>query len=112
MNLFRDYVTSTAFALTISHRQIEMICQIHKYGSACLLISTYGALHRKGLVERVGADDQFSATVRLTEAGNAVIPLLKLAGLFIEYPDLPEAVDLPEIVVHVKRKPEPEESQA
>lgn len=112
MSLFRDYVTSTAFALTISHRQIEMICQIHKYGSAWLLLSTYGALNRKGLVERVGADDQFSATVRLTEAGHAVIPLLKLAGLFIEYPDLPDAVDLPEIVVHVKRRENVKEPQS
>lgn len=103
---FREYVTSTAFALTISHRQIEMICQLHKYGHSWLLLNTFGALARKGLVERIDdGKDTFAATVRLTEAGHAVIPLLKLAGLFIEFPDLPEPVVLPEIEVMVKRKP-------
>lgn len=108
MTAFRDYVTSTAFALTISRRQIEFISQLHYLGDSWLLLSTFDALARKGLVERVRNDhnDQITsgATVRLTEAGRAVVPLLKLAGLLIEYPPMPEPVDLPPIEVMVKRR--------
>lgn len=107
---FRDYVTSTAFVLTISRRQIEFISQLHQFGDSWLLLSTFDALARKGLVERVreAKDDTHTTgtTVRLTEAGRAVVPLLKLAGLLIEYPPMPEPVALPDITVTVKpRKP-------
>ena len=70
-NTFRDYVTSTAFALTISRRQIEMLSQLHQFGDSWMLITTFDALARKGLVERVQEKngDQFSTTARLTEAG-------------------------------------------
>jgi hypothetical protein len=104
MNLFREYVTSTAFALTISHRQIEMICHIHKYGHSYLLLTTFSALNRKGLVERVSNGDEFGVTVGLTEAGKAVIPLLKLAGLYITLPDFPAYVDPSPINVIVTPK--------
>ena len=116
MTAFRDYVTSTAFALTISRRQIEFISQLHQFGDSWLLLSTFDALARKGLVERVRSDhnDQIAtgATVRLTEAGRAVVPLLKLVGLLIEYPPMPEPVELPEINVTVKaRRPVATEPQ-
>lgn len=40
MSNFRDYVTSTAFALTISRRQIESISQIHQFGDTWMLLTT------------------------------------------------------------------------
>lgn len=86
MSNFRDYVTSTAFALTISHRQIQCMCEIHQWGSSYRLLSTFQALERKGLVERVKSEEKCTdgAIIQLTEAGHAVIPLLKLAGLYVE----------------------------
>ncbi|MDP4074228.1 hypothetical protein [Acidovorax sp. A1169] len=111
MSTFRDYVTSTAFALTISRRQIECISQLHQFGDTWMLLTTFDALARKGLVERVrekNADEHFSTTARLTEAGHAVVPLLKLAGLYIQYPPRPEPVDLPpiDVAVILKRRPQ------
>ncbi len=90
MSNFRDYVTSTAFALTISHRQIQCMCEIHQYGASYRLLSTFQALERKGLVERVKPEEKCTdgAMIQLTEAGHAVIPLLKLAGLYVELPAL------------------------
>jgi DNA-binding HxlR family transcriptional regulator len=75
MSNFRDYVTSTAFALTISHRQIQCMCSIH-HGSYWALLTTFQALERKGLVERIKQEEQHKegATIRLTDAGRACIP--------------------------------------
>lgn len=89
MSNFRDYVTSTAFALTISHRQIQCMCNIHHFGSSWALLSTFQALERKGIVERVKQDELTNegATIRLTDAGRACIPLLVLAGLYVEPPE-------------------------
>ena len=107
-NAFRDYVTSTAFALTISRRQIEAISMLHKYGECWLLLTTIDALIRKGLVERVAEKtDCGGGYVRLSEAGRAVIPLLKLAGLLIAYPDFPEPEPGEPIEVIVTRKAVP-----
>lgn len=105
-NTFRDYVTSTAFALTISRRQIEMLSQLHQFGDTWMLLTTFDALARKGLVERVreNASDKFSTTARLTEAGRLVVPLLKHAGLLVEYAPRPEPVELPPIDIVIKRK--------
>ncbi len=113
MSAFRDYVTSTAFALTVSRRQIECISQLQQFGDTWMLLTTFGALERKGLVERVKApteDAYFSTVARLTEAGQAVVPLLKLAGLLIEYPPTPEPVELPpiDVAVILKRRPQPQ----
>lgn len=112
MSMFRDYVTSTAFALTISRRQIECIWQIENFGGAWVSLNTAQALISKGLVERKnGEGDDPSVGVVLTEAGKAAIPLLKLAGLWADRPaylDEP-AVELPEINVVVKpRNKEPQ----
>lgn len=89
MSNFRDYVTSTAFALTISHRQIQCLCNIHHFGSYWALLTTFQALERKGLVERIKKDEQAKdgTTLQLTDAGRAVIPLLVLAGLYVEPPE-------------------------
>lgn len=106
MSAFKDYVTSTAFALTISRRQIEAISMLHKYGKTWLLLSTIDALRRKGLVERVDAlGDEFAGQyVRLSEAGEAVVPLLRMAGLLIDYPDMPPPVEIPEVEVTIRRR--------
>lgn len=89
MSNFRDYVTSTVFALTISHRQIQCMCSLHHFGSTWALITTFQALERKGLVERIKQEEQHKegATIRLTDAGRACIPLLVLAGLYVEPPE-------------------------
>jgi len=109
MSLFREYVTSTAFKLSLSKVQIECICQIDQLGRTWLLLTTFNALAGKGLVERRPAGDGESehpagAHVSLTEAGRAVIPLLKLAGLYHELPKWEPAVDLPEPVIVIRRK--------
>lgn len=86
MSNFRDYVTSSAFVLSISHRQIQCMCEIHQWGASYRLLSTFQALERKGLVERIKSDEKCTdgAFIQLTEAGHAVIPLLKLADLYVE----------------------------
>lgn len=101
MSNFLDYVTSTAFALTISHRQIQCLCNIHHFGNYWALLTTFQALERKGLVERIKQDEQHKegATIRLTDAGRACIPLLVLAGLYVEPPEwvhepLPKAPEI------------------
>jgi hypothetical protein len=108
MSAFKDYVTSTAFALTISRRQIEAISMLNQYGETWLLLTTIDALMRKGLVERVKDEQQDCGQyVRLSEAGRAVVPLLKLAGLLITYPTFDPGPPLPPINVIVTRKPVP-----
>lgn len=112
MNAFRDYVTSTAFALTVSRRQIECLCQLDQYGESWLFLTTFRALEHKGLAERVPTPpsanpnhDRWGSTVRLTEAGRLVIPLLKLAGLYVQFPPLTPAADLAPAAVNVVLKP-------
>jgi hypothetical protein len=110
MSAFSEYVTSTAFHLRLSKVQIECLCQIHQLGHTWLLLTTFNALAGKGLVRRdmtAKADHPAGATVLLTDAGEAVMPLLKLAGLYHEMPKWPEPVDQPEIEIVVKRKTEP-----
>lgn len=103
MSTFKDYVTGTSFALTLSRRQIEMICQLDQFGSSYGFISTFGALVGKGLAERRTDTPE---KVHLTEAGKAVIPLIRLAGLYVEYPPIPEPVELPPISVRLKERAE------
>jgi hypothetical protein len=89
MNEFADYVTGTAFNLSLSKPQIECLCQIEQTGGSWQLLSTSYALQRKGLIAR-----EFSAgnwRMQLTEAGRAVIPLLKLAGLYVQAEPVREA---------------------
>ncbi|MET3512786.1 hypothetical protein ABIC63_000551 [Pseudacidovorax sp. 1753] len=107
MSNFRDYVTSTAFALTISHRQIQCMCEIDQYGASYRLLTTFQALERKGLVERVKSDEQFKegALIQLTDAGRAVIPLLKLAGLYVEMPKWDPQPPAPAFDVEVEHAP-------
>lgn len=98
---FKEYVTGGAFQLSLSRRQTEMICHIDQFGWTYGYVSTCGALIGKGLCERV-MDGEFPK-VQLTEAGKAVVPLLKLAGLYerFEFPDLVEATP---VEITIKRK--------
>ncbi|AOI76077.1 hypothetical protein [Burkholderia sp. NRF60-BP8] len=87
---FRDYVTSTAFSLTLSRRQVEALCQLDQMGWCHGYLHTANALIGKGLCER--AEDDGRLVFRLTEAGRAVIPMLKLAGLYEKFQFDREAV--------------------
>ena len=49
---------------------------------------------------------------RSTEAGHAVVPLLKLAGLYVEYPERAPTVKTPEIDFSVMLKPRYPEPEA
>lgn len=89
MSRFADYATSAAFHLSLSRPQVRMLCQLHQCGRSHLLLGTFRALEDKGLVERVKGPA--CTRVQLTEAGRAVVPLLKLAGVYIE-----NALDEPE----------------
>lgn len=108
---FKDYVTGGAFHLSLSKRQVEMLCHIDQMESSFGYISTFGALEAKGLTERIDvpAPDEspdgvhFACRrVRLTEAGKALIPLIRLAGLYVELPKVPEPVDLPPLNIKIK----------
>lgn len=106
---FKEYVTSTSFALTLSRRMIDMLCQMDHYGSTWGLPGTARGLADRGLCEWMDAaahvgEEPYIRRYRLTEAGKAVLPLLKLAGLYIEKPDWPDPVDLPPIEITIKRK--------
>lgn len=79
MSNFSDYVTSTAFRLSLSGPQVQCLLQIEETGGSWLGHITFNALEAKGLTERYREGDRVG--VRLTEAGRAVMPLLRLAGL-------------------------------
>jgi hypothetical protein len=79
---FREYVTSGAFSLQLSRRQIELLSALDQTDKGYALLSTANALIDKGLCERVRLADGMH--FRLTEAGRAVIPLLKIAGLYCQ----------------------------
>jgi hypothetical protein len=98
---FKDYVTGGAFHLSLSRRQTEMLSNMDEFGCTWGSLNTGGALIAKGLCERV-TEGEFPR-FQLTDAGRAVIPLLKLAGLYTRI-GTPEPVDLPPIEVLVKRK--------
>lgn len=104
MSTFSEYVTGTSFAISLSRRQIDMLCQLDQYDFTYGFLSTCGALIAKGLVER--RFDEKEGRVVLTEAGKAIIPLLKLSGLYVTYPPIPSAADLPDIEIDVKLKGE------
>lgn len=113
MNVFGEYVTSTAFRLSLSKVQIECICQIDQLGHTWMLLTTFNALAGKGLVERLapesGQDHPAGVTVGLTEAGRLMIPLLKLAGLYREMPKWNPPNDAPDIDVVIRRRTLPVE---
>lgn len=98
---FKDYVTGGAFHLSLSRRQTEMLSHMDEFGCAWGGIGTAGALIAKGLCERV-TEGEFPR-FQLTDAGRAVIPLLKLSGLYTCI-GTPDPVDLPSPEVRVTLK--------
>jgi hypothetical protein len=98
---FAEHVTNTAFFLSISKKQIVYLEILHKTpfphpeyyhhglgkGRGCpdSWIASYGALIRKGLVQRV-IDNPIKeyGHYELTEAGRLTCLLLVQAGLIIE----------------------------
>lgn len=104
---FKDYATGTAFAISLSKPQIDCLCQIEQRGGSWLLLTTSHALQRKGLIVREfefdpGGNAKGKWRMRLTEAGAAVIPLLKLAGLWTEYEPPPQPIPIPEVKVKIR----------
>lgn len=94
MSNFKDYVTSTAFNLSLSKSMIDALSMLDQYGNTWCNLMTFRALENRGLVERdltANADlpndlrREISPVVQLTEAGRAVVPLLKLSGLYVQY---------------------------
>jgi len=96
---FADYVTNTAFFLSISKKQIVYLQILYNfpyphpeyYVKSCIVgdihepdswISSYRALTRKGLVERIIDDVEIcTGHYELTNAGKLVCELLKEAAL-------------------------------
>lgn len=110
-NKFKDYVTSTAFSLTLSKQMIECLSQLDAQGSTWTKWTTFAALQNRGLVKRdrdanqdlpESIRNELSPVCMLTDAGRAVIPLLKLAGLYVYYNKREAGVDLPEFKVKLK----------
>ncbi len=93
-NRFKNYTTSTAFSISLSRAMIETLCLLEQYGSYYVTRHSFSSLYNRGLIELDGVASsdlpdtiktQLSPCVKLTEAGKAIIPLLKLSGLYIEY---------------------------
>lgn len=104
---FRDYVTGVSFALTLSHRMVEMLSQMDQYGFTWGYVTTGQALIERGLAERGKCSITGQPVFGITDAGRAVIPLLKLAGLYVVYPERPDPVFLPEPEVRLKSESQP-----
>lgn len=119
MSQFAEYVTSTAFNLSLSKRMIEALCWMNHYGNICASTATVRSLEARGLIERKvpnprrpdGPNDDPDAPwifsgYAMSEAGKAVIPLLKLCGLFTSYPPTvpPEVFEGPKIKLKIDRE--------
>lgn len=82
---FREHVTSTAFSLSLSKPQVKMLVFVSLTGDRSgapipNFVTTTDALARRGLLETRGSHIYGF----LSDAGEAVIELLKVAGIFQE----------------------------
>lgn len=92
---FRNYATSTAFSISLSKRQVEYLLHVAAgsigYIESGHSLTTGSALERRGLIEKqklkqkftdVCGQEKISTWIRpkLTEAGEALVPLLRIAG--------------------------------
>lgn len=83
-NTFKEYVTSTAFVITLSKRMCETLGAIamgdrHKLNDYSHFLNTVASLQTRGLVWWDGeADRQRDTPWKLTEAGKLVAQLLTL----------------------------------
>ena len=103
MSAFKEYATGTAFAMSLSKPQIECLCQIEQTEGSWLLLTTSYALQRKGLIEREFDGDAHKWRMRLTAAGVALMPLLKLAGLWVDF-SVPDSVPIEPAEVRPREK--------
>lgn len=88
-NPFADYVTSTAFSISLSRPMCEAM-EFFRFeeiaGRGWVIVSTIPAittmhsLHRRGLVEKY-ENEKGQRNQRMTQAGLLLYPLLALAGL-------------------------------
>ena len=100
MNMeFRRAVTSTAFSISLSKAQVELLCAFHQGFTSTdhhSILVTSSALARKGLIAARPFCACFPGAIRgavaslhyeryITEAGNLMIGLLKEAGLYVPY---------------------------
>lgn len=86
-NQFRDYVTSSAFNLSLSQRQIDILLLLQDTESDVIAWyshsdMTLGALKRKGLITR--ENDNGTKWPMLTEAGKCASEMLLCAGFTAE----------------------------
>ena len=117
MSIFQDYVTSTAFSLTLSKNQIACLCAVEQlrgpWGGTTG--SSRSILHKGLISHRSEPDprhpDNPHAEIQiweLTAAGKALIPLIKLAGLYVEYPKMtfpdPEEIRTPMVRLKTPQK--------
>lgn len=83
---FRDYVTSGAFKLSLSRSQVSALAMVAETGEIGFGSHTLSALHNKGLVTSIRAEDG-RAEFRLTEAGVFALKLVRMADLTQGAPD-------------------------
>lgn len=75
---FQDYTTSGAFSLALTRQQIATLALCA--GGLPSMSAAAGSLARKGLILRLGEDDNVGE-LRLTVPGLHVLMLLQMAGL-------------------------------
>lgn len=83
MSQFAQYVRSASFRLELSEYMIQALLTLYETGHAIPYrnLQPYEALCRRGLVEFYGSDlRRHDKSIRITQAGIAVINLLELAG--------------------------------
>lgn len=92
MSKFQDHVTSTAFSLTLSRRMISGLAWAYEHGFMIMGCATYRALLDRGLIALYTAEEiaelnkwyhqDFTGHMRLTKAGQLMIPVLQECGLW------------------------------
>lgn len=85
MSAFSEYATSIAFNINLSGPMIEALCGLDKQMNIWCGDHTVGALVHRGLIERIEGNCE---CIQLTEAGEAIVPLLRLADVYVHNPYL------------------------
>lgn len=104
-NSFADYVTSTAFSMSLSRPMCEAMefwkaDSMTRGGAGFQVVTSFPqvatchSLQRRGLIEHYVMDERGRRSQRLTEAGRLLYPLLVLAGLVRSEEHLREALAL------------------
>ncbi|MGK7653171.1 hypothetical protein ACSQ76_12370 [Roseovarius sp. B08] len=77
---FKEYSTSGAFNLSLSRAQVSALSMIAEHGDAVIGGHTQRALHHKGLISDIRANDG-RLEYRLTPAGAYALQLVRMADL-------------------------------